>query len=239
MIAICAIIKNCYSDYLIEWINHHRNIGVDKFIIYDNESQIPIKDVLFQYSEHLIVNQIIGANMQIKAYNHCIENYKNDFDWIIFIDDDEFIVCEDIKDFLNKNNEFDCIKLKWKVFGSSGYKTKPENGLLKSFRKRLPDNNPFNNQVKLIVKPDHVSEFVSPHECKFKNNNIKILKDLNNIYINHYFLKSEEEFKRKLKRGRADNIKLAYSQNLFHQIDKNSTIEDLTILNIINEKFKK
>lgn len=239
MITICAIIKDCYSDYLIEWIDYHRNIGVDKFIIYDNESETPIKDVLSEYSNIVIINNINGLNMQIKAYNHCIENNKNDFDWIIFIDDDEFIVCKDIRVFLNKNNDFDCIKLKWKTFGSNSYKIKPENGLLKSFIKRLPDNNPFNNQVKLIVKPNQISEFISPHECRFKNNNVKILKDLNNIYINHYFLKSEEEFKRKLKRGRADNVKLAYSQNMFSEIDKDCIIEDLIILNIVNEKFNK
>lgn len=236
MIAICVIIKDCYSDYLIEWINYHQNIGVDKFIIYDNESEIPIKDVLFEYSNSIIINNINGLNMQVKAYNHCIENYKNNFDWIIFIDDDEFIVCGNIKEFLNKNNEFDSIKLKWKTFGSNGYKTKPENGLLKSFTKRLPDDNSYNNQFKVIVKPNVVKEFISPHECLLRNSGAKVLNNVNDVYINHYFLKSEEEFKRKVKRGRADNVNLAYSNNLFYLLDKDCTITDLTILNTINGK---
>lgn len=236
MIGICAIIKDCYSDYLIEWINYHRNIGVDKFIIYDNESEIPISNALFEHSNIVIVNSINGLNMQMRAYNHCINNYKSDFDWIIFIDDDEFIVCEDIKEFLNKNNEFGCVNLKWKTFGSNGHKTKPENGLLKSFTKRLPDDNSYNNQFKVILKPNVVEEFISPHACLFKNNNIKVLNKVKDVYINHYFLKSEEEFKRKLKRGRADNINLAYSNNLFYLLDNDCTVSDLTILNIINEK---
>lgn len=232
MIAICAIIKDCDLDYLIEWINHHRNIGVDKFIIYDNESEIPIKDVLFQYSEQLIINEIIGVNMQINAYNQCINNYKNDFDWIIFIDDDEFIVSENIKDFLNKNSNYQNIELNWKIFGSSGYKTKPENGLLKSFTKRLPDGNPMHNQVKQMVKPNFVDRFISPHYCKFSEN-VKTLKNINNVYINHYFLKSVDEFKKKMIRGRADSKNHGYSISLFYKIDSDCNVEDLTILNII------
>jgi hypothetical protein len=42
--AICLMIKNDH-DYLQEWLDHHREIGFDRFYIYDNESDVPHKDL--------------------------------------------------------------------------------------------------------------------------------------------------------------------------------------------------
>ena len=45
-VGICAIIKDCYEPYLLEWLVYHRSIGVDLFFIYDNESTVPIIEML-------------------------------------------------------------------------------------------------------------------------------------------------------------------------------------------------
>jgi Glycosyl transferase family 2 len=47
-IAICLIVKN-EAPYLLEWIAYHRVIGVDRFLIYNNDSTDETSSIL----EHL------------------------------------------------------------------------------------------------------------------------------------------------------------------------------------------
>ena len=39
-IIICAILKD-ETPYLVEWVEHHLGIGVEHFVLYDNNSVIP------------------------------------------------------------------------------------------------------------------------------------------------------------------------------------------------------
>jgi len=43
-VAICIMIKND-QEYLLEWLNHHRGLGVDHFYLYDNESTPRYQDL--------------------------------------------------------------------------------------------------------------------------------------------------------------------------------------------------
>ena len=36
-IAICIMIQND-QEYISEWLDHHRDLGIDHFYLYDNES---------------------------------------------------------------------------------------------------------------------------------------------------------------------------------------------------------
>jgi hypothetical protein len=44
-LAVCAIAKN-EGAYFKEWLEYHRLVGVEKFYIYDNESDDDTKEVL-------------------------------------------------------------------------------------------------------------------------------------------------------------------------------------------------
>ena len=41
-VIICAILKD-ETPYLIEWVEHHLKIGVEHFVLYDNNSIIPAR----------------------------------------------------------------------------------------------------------------------------------------------------------------------------------------------------
>ncbi len=47
-IIICAILKD-ETPYLVEWVEHHLGIGVEHFVLYDNNSVIPTKQTLEAY----------------------------------------------------------------------------------------------------------------------------------------------------------------------------------------------
>ena len=46
-VAICLIIKD-ENEYLEEWLQHHKNIGFNYFIIYDNQSKISVNRYLLK-----------------------------------------------------------------------------------------------------------------------------------------------------------------------------------------------
>ncbi|MHA4846221.1 glycosyltransferase family 2 protein [Flavitalea antarctica] len=75
-VGICCIAKN-EDRYLDEWVEHHLQIGVTRFYIYDNESTTRIATVLSGYIQKGIVKvePFPGFKMQIKARKHCLANY--------------------------------------------------------------------------------------------------------------------------------------------------------------------
>ena len=57
-LSICAIAKDELD--LEEWVIYHHIVGVNHFYIYDNESKIPIKNILKKYS--------YDSDIQIKPF---------------------------------------------------------------------------------------------------------------------------------------------------------------------------
>lgn len=117
-ICIVAIAKN-ENLYINEWINHHLNIGFDHIYVCDNNSKEKISDVVNNENVTILDYRNI-SNVQTTAYTKCYKQYQKQYDWIAFIDIDEYIILDNksIKDFISdpifKNAKI--IRLHWKVF---------------------------------------------------------------------------------------------------------------------------
>lgn len=98
--AIIAIAKN-EELYIKEWLEYHFNLGFNKIIVCDNDDTPILKR--FE-SDQVIVEECAGDdNHQPKVYTNMFAKYRNQFDWILFIDIDEFLVLEegDVNSFLS------------------------------------------------------------------------------------------------------------------------------------------
>ena len=85
---LVAIAKN-EDKYIEEWVNYHLNLGFDKIIIYDNND---IGSELKYSKSKVDVIHINGVKYpQINTYNKSFLENADKFDWIAFIDLDEFI----------------------------------------------------------------------------------------------------------------------------------------------------
>ena len=76
---ICAIFKN-ETPYLREFIELHRIVGVEKFILYQNNSSDDYHSVLDPYVAQGIVELIewnIPVPSQSPAYADCINRYHH------------------------------------------------------------------------------------------------------------------------------------------------------------------
>ena len=92
--AVCAIIRN-EAPIITEWVLHHLLVGFKHVYVFDDCSEDNLSEVmapfidagyatlLFHEKDHVHENQ--GY-----AYNYCHEHYKSSYDYLAYLDGDEF-----------------------------------------------------------------------------------------------------------------------------------------------------
>ena len=237
-LAVCAIAKN-EGPYFQEWIEWHRKQGVEKFYIYDNESTDCTKEVLKPYIESGLVEYIYfpGYRMQLAAYDDCLKNFRFDARWIAFIDLDEFIVPikdDSIPAFLKRFEDSPAVEVNWLIYGSGGAKKKMPGTMMERFKCHSQPTHYLNRHVKSIVDTRRVFNMIGCHEAArvsgyatdSHGNPIKKhfrerepQQDI--IRINHYAVRSYEEFLEKQNRGRASGSNRTVKSEYFDKYDLN------------------
>ena len=114
------------NRYSREWVEHHLSHGFSRVIIYDNncDGEDWFEDVLQDYIDDGRVELIDYRNRrwaQIAAYNDCYRRYGNQYEWIAFLDFDEFLVTDKPLDtFLREYCDADCVLVNWRVMTDTG-----------------------------------------------------------------------------------------------------------------------
>ena len=247
-LAICAIAKN-EGPYFKEWIEWHRKMGVEKFYIYDNESTDNTREILQPYIDSGIVDYTYypGYRKQIAAYDDCMTRHRDDSRWIAFIDLDEFIVPEkdkSIREFLTRFEAYPAVEINWLCYGSGGALKREPGGVMQRFKRHSKPEHRLNRHVKSIVDPHRVATMTGCHEAArisgtaVDSHGNSIVRNFRErepqqdvIRINHYAVRSLEEFYEKQNRGRASGKKRTIAQEYFNEYDLND-IEDRSDYNI-------
>lgn len=91
-ICACTMLWNQASS-LREWIMYHSWLGVEKWFIYDNNSDDNIKELIEQLDlENYNVSRHIWPwiKTQEAGFSHCVLKARQDCQWVAFFDVDEF-----------------------------------------------------------------------------------------------------------------------------------------------------
>ncbi len=213
-LTIVTIIKN-EGPYLKEWLEFHRIIGVEKFYLYDNESTDETYEILKPYIEKRIVDYTYfpGLKRQMPAYRDAVSKHQYDAKWMAFIDVDEFIIPIENKtlpEFLyNIPQTVSQLCVAWKIYGSNGHLTKGPGLVMQRFTHRSFDSG-GRLAYKSIINPRQCIWCLSPHKTialkKTVDENFidfKVPISKNKIAINHYKLKSKQEFLQRRSYGSA------------------------------------
>lgn len=241
-LAVCAIAKN-EGPYFKEWLDWHISRGVEKFYIYDNESTDCTREVLQPYIDSGVVeyHYFPGYRRQLAAYDDCIERHRFDTRWLAFIDLDEFIVPlkdKSIPDFLERFSDSPVVEINWLIYGSGGAEKKSPAPVMERFRRHSLPGHRLNRQVKSIVDPRRVFTMTGCHEAARINGKAKdshgqtITRNFRErepqqdvIRINHYAVRSKEEFIEKQNRGRASGTQRSIPMDYFYNYDLNDIAE--------------
>ncbi len=252
-LSICAIMKN-EAPYLIEWLEFHKLVGVERFYLYNNNSTDNTLDLIQPYvqSGEVILHDWPVIPGQIPAYEHCLARYSNESDWMAFIDLDEFLFPteqDNLKDVLKEFEQAAAVGVNMLYFGSSYHEYKPDALQTESYTKRSDNEFYGNRYIKSIVRPEQVLRPNCPHffitsdpERGVLTENQEILGgsvadrvSINKLRINHYYTRSRQEMKEKLMRG--DAIFVQKNWEVIQSRDRNE-LEDLTIQRFVPQLRK-
>ena len=218
--AICVIIKD-EVDYLDEWLDYHLNLGIDEIFLYEDYGSRSHLDIVQPYGDKVHLNSIdiifnsldpdknvinTGERTQIQLFNYFPQMYKNDFDWILFNDLDEFLILKQpLHDLLKEYDDKPGILLKWRWYGANGHIKKPEGKVMDIYTKSVTSTFDYHWAYKSFMNCKNWT-YWEKHLHKiygavFPLNEFGIHK----AYLNHYFTKSWEEWKFKLL-SRGDNF---------------------------------
>ena len=247
---ICCIAKD-ETPYLKEWVEYHLKIGVQYFVIYDNNSIIPIKETLAEYIRNGIMNVVdcpIASRPQLKAYNHCLFHMCEKTQWIIYIDVDEFIILNKhnrISDLLIEYDSFGGLSLNWKLYNAGGHVTTPAQPVMEAYIEYLPLTSAVNKHVKTFLQPRYTLTIANSHQAMYIDGYYAVNENYRHIsyafsdfsdevaHINHYYTKSYEEWLNKVAKGRVDFDQKRKEQEFWDYNPKMIHLKDA-----IREKFK-
>ena len=162
MILGLTSIQRNRGPWLAEWFAFHHMLGFNRFYFYAHMCTDNTIQILQLLSRKLDI-KLVAINepmdrVQLVAYQHSIQNYMNDVDWMAFIDGDEFLFpthCDTFPEALApyENQSLSAIGVYNVTFGSSGHLTEPEGLITENFR-RCNSSPEFlaNRRVKSIVK---------------------------------------------------------------------------------------
>lgn len=165
--AVCAIAAPFERPYLEEWIKW--NVEVLKFsevLLYANNWN---EDTDWSFISHYPVKVITfdGQVQQLNAYNDCLRKFSNEFDFIAFFDCDEFLVLKEdayISQFLKRCEQFKCICVNWKLFGSNGLEKYEDKPVVQRFtRSQLGTNEHIKTIVNTKLDTEIAVKFKNPH----------------------------------------------------------------------------
>ena len=225
-LSVVAILKN-EAPYLQEWLDYHLIAGVDYF-------------------------HAPGAVMQMPVYNDAVKRFKFQSRYMAFIDGDEFIypksrggvIVDVVDEILADKPNAAGLAINWQMFGSNGQdKADYSRGVLERFTRRAPIDDACNHAVKTIANPRKIYFIYNPHcaryfeECYPVNENgnavtgrvpnaANIPVTAEKIAVNHYYVKSREEYLLKMQRGRCDQPRNDYSMKIFKEKDRNDEFDD-------------
>ncbi len=167
--AICMIVRDEARD-ILEWIAFHALAGFNTQIIFDNGSTDGTAELIQGARRHYDIRfhewDNRTADSQVLAYKAACEAYKLEFDWIAFLDSDEFLVTADgslVNDFLARFDTWSAIALNWAIYGSSGHDEAPDGLVVGAYTRRAsPDFFPTHH-VKSIIRPGFARGCPNPH----------------------------------------------------------------------------
>ena len=184
------------------------------------------------------------------AYLNAYRRMAGIAEWVACIDVDEFIATStntSIVDVLTATGNSDVITLYWRLFGSSGHQKRPDGLVIENFNHRDPGGFHDGEPYKVVVRPEQVGWLLNAHTPVMSRDGAlganvqgrrywtsdegRCASDFSRIWINHYHVKSLEEYKEKALRGWPENTdaKNVNWAAFFESHDRNE-VEDNTLI---------
>ncbi len=178
-LAACTLYRND-AEYLREWIEFHRLVGVERFFLYNNGSTDAHRRILEPYVTQELVSvedwphQLFPAvgrpSGGVQAFTDCVFRYRDASRWIAFIDVDEFLFSPRDEPLTSVLRDFEThpgVAVSRYEYGPSGHARKPDGLVIESYLERseaVPDRPVL---YKSVVQPARTSGCINFHRFRY------------------------------------------------------------------------
>ncbi|XP_062105547.1 glycosyltransferase family 92 protein RCOM_0530710-like isoform X2 [Humulus lupulus] len=204
---VCTMVRN-QARFLKEWVMYHSVIGVQRWFIYDNNSNDDLDRViesLYAHNYNITRHVWPWVKTQEAGFAHCAVRARDTCEWVGFIDVDEFIHLPTdllLHDVLTNQTEHNRhvaeLRTSCHSFGPSGLKRVPSKGVTVGYTCRLA----IAERHKSIVKPEALNSSLINvvHHFHLRDGFEYVNVDRGVMVINHYKYQVWEVFKDKFYR---------------------------------------
>jgi hypothetical protein len=221
LITKVALFTNARDEtHIKEWASHHLLIGFDIIVIFDHKSVLPLTSVFRNFDKRVQIINVSHMNGAIKLPLMTLAGNISkllNVDWMLYLDADEFFILNDnrfigVKQFLNQYPFADSLGINWLMFGSNYLKEEPKGLMFDNYTK---SSSKLDIHVKSFVRPQEIDSATNPHYYNIKNRNkmygvdgkvlegvpafnpLNVSFDKIPAYIAHYFVQSEETYRKR------------------------------------------
>ncbi|RDX71758.1 Glycosyltransferase family 92 protein, partial [Mucuna pruriens] len=204
---ICTMLRN-QARFMKEWVMYHSKIGVQRWFIYDNNSDDDLENVIsflrsvgYNISHHLWP----WVKSQEAGFAHCALRARASCEWVGFIDVDEFFHVKE-KEGLHSviwhhaklENNVGEIRTPCYSFGPSGLREMPREGVTVGYTCRLR----VRERHKSIVRPEALNQSLINvvHHFHLRSPFVFVDVESSVMIINHYKYQVWKVFKEKFYR---------------------------------------
>ncbi|TPW35205.1 glycosyltransferase family 2 protein [Oecophyllibacter saccharovorans] len=246
-IGAVLFVKNEISD-LAFWMAWHLHCGFDTLIIYDDHSDDGTWELITQAAKvcDIRAHRAVGGEQfnirQRNTYLDALARYRDEFDWLLFLDADEFLEIrngENVHDFLSHYPEAAAVGLNWCCFGSNRHVLKPPtSNVFEHYTRHAVPGFEYNYTVKSFIRPRATADtYLNPHRFQVTGPYVTTdhqpirwnaeyphrtltLAQWDVARVNHYLIRSTEHYLEKMKR-RIDIRESGMGLDLFSYCDRN------------------
>ncbi|XP_062098670.1 glycosyltransferase family 92 protein RCOM_0530710-like [Humulus lupulus] len=205
------------GKFLKEWVMYHSKVGVDKFILYDNDSNDDIKNVVEELNdEGFDVTTVfwIWPKSQEAGFSHSVVHSKDSCTWMMYVDVDEFVYSPSwtnsptpsksmLKSLLplppfDHPNHIGQISIRCNEFGPSSQRSHPIEGVTQGYTcRRIVEQ-----RHKSILLLDAVDSSLLNviHHFRIKDQYKTVTVNMDKAVVNHYKYQAWSEFRNKFRR---------------------------------------
>lgn len=247
-LVVCAVFEN-EAPYLPEWLAYHHLVGVEHFVLYDNGST---DDPALAIRHSPLAKDVTLIRWpqrpgQAAAYRHFIDIFAPGFEWVAFLDVDEFLLplnSRNVADALERQSTAAAVLVQRRVFGPGAWQEPPPGLVIENYDRRADDDFPANRHVRTIARCSELQD-VTPNPNEFRvsgpvfdtaghlapNSAIQAQTCHENLVINHYYTRSRRDWLAKLQRinAAADAATAKVEPGLFDRLAEQCQVPDATI----------
>jgi len=231
------------ARYLEEWVAFHCLNGVDEILVYDDGSSDDTRKLIGTLGRFAAVTWInwggqTGSYFEVQrsAFMDGVRRLVGRVEFVGFIDVDEFLYDASgvtlPKALGQFGPEISAIAVNQRVFGSSGLTKDDGNYVTSRFIYSTTDDSGENRWFKTIARPERIVDFGSSHNVILSFGSYVMNDRLpfqvsaehpgnadrigrGNLMLNHYMIKSREEYQKKQLRWATRDVNGRYDQSYF------------------------